>query len=325
VLDQLKMNYEIICINDGSKDKTLFNLIQYHKQNSVRDTDSYSSMSYASIVSSTLPQTNNKNDNITDLPVVTVAFHVYVPPFLFDLDSEKCEFGIFGEFNRWNPNEMKKLKIVKKFKENVLNNKQVSKLYSVYDQLSQPQGLNQVDAEHYLNEGLNLIEKILPSVKMPSSTKKSENNLYSDIDTLVYTNKLNLKERIQSRKNILNVLMSEPKKITEGIKIPVSSMVKIANLTLENYIKDMDSESKKIFIDVIKGDKENMEKDYSTLKEGTIDKLKTLFTESEEGEIKSKISETIEKLQKEEFNQINYVKLISLKIMIIQEKKYMMN
>ena len=210
-------------------------------------------------------------------------------------------------------NEKEFKKTLREFKENVLNNKQVSKLYSVYDQLSQPQGLNQVDAEHYLNEGLNLIEKILPSVKMPSSTKKSENNLYSDIDTLVYTNKLNLKERIQSRKNILNVLMSEPKKITEGIKIPVSSMVKIANLTLENYIKDMDSESKKIFIDVIKGDKENMEKDYSTLKEGTIDKLKTLFTESEEGEIKSKISETIEKLQKEEFNQINYVKLISLK------------
>lgn len=210
-------------------------------------------------------------------------------------------------------NEKEFKKTLREFKENVLNNKQVSKLYSVYDQLSQPQGLNQVDAEHYLNEGLNLIEKILPSVKMPSSTKKSENNLYSDIDTLVYTNKLNLKERIQSRKNILNVLMSEPKKITEGIKIPVSSMVKIANLTLENYIKDMDSESKKIFIDVIKGDKENMEKDYSSLKEGTIDKLKTLFTESEEGEIKSKISETIEKLQKEEFNQINYVKLISLK------------
>jgi len=34
VLDQLEMTYEIICINDGSKDNTLFNLIQYHKQNS---------------------------------------------------------------------------------------------------------------------------------------------------------------------------------------------------------------------------------------------------------------------------------------------------
>ena len=71
-------------------------------------------------------------------------------------------------------NEKEFKKTLREFKENVLNNKQISKLYSVYDQLSQPQGLNQVDAEHYLNEGLNLIEKILPSVKMPSSTKKSD-------------------------------------------------------------------------------------------------------------------------------------------------------
>ena len=34
ILTQLKTTYEIICINDGSKDNTLFNLIQYHKQNS---------------------------------------------------------------------------------------------------------------------------------------------------------------------------------------------------------------------------------------------------------------------------------------------------
>ena len=33
VLNQLKITYEIICINDGSKDNTLFNLIQYHQQN----------------------------------------------------------------------------------------------------------------------------------------------------------------------------------------------------------------------------------------------------------------------------------------------------
>jgi len=34
VLEQLQMTYEIICINDGSQDNTLFNLIQYYKQNS---------------------------------------------------------------------------------------------------------------------------------------------------------------------------------------------------------------------------------------------------------------------------------------------------
>lgn len=210
-------------------------------------------------------------------------------------------------------NEKEFKKTLREFKENILNNKKVSKLYSVYDQLSSPQGFSQSDAEQYLNEGLNLIEKILPSVKLPTSTKRNENNNYTDIDNLVYTNKLNLKERLQSRKNILSVLMSEPKKLTEGVKIPVSSMVKIANQTLENYIHNMDSESKKIFMDVVKSEKETIEKEYVSLKEGTIDVLKNLSSQSNEIEVKTKITETIEKLEKEEFNQINYVKLITLK------------
>ncbi len=34
VLDRLQMNYEIICINDGSKDNSLMGLIQHHSRNS---------------------------------------------------------------------------------------------------------------------------------------------------------------------------------------------------------------------------------------------------------------------------------------------------
>jgi hypothetical protein len=106
--------------------------------------------------------------------------------------------------------------------------------------------------------------------------------------------------------------MGETKTINESVKIPVSSMVKIANQTLENYIQTMDVESKKLFLEVIKGDKEKMENDYTKLKENTISKLNGLLSNQSENEMKSKISETIEKLQNENFTQINYVKLISL-------------
>jgi tRNA/tmRNA/rRNA uracil-C5-methylase (TrmA/RlmC/RlmD family) len=199
-----------------------------------------------------------------------------------------------------------------KRKENVLKNKNLSKLYSVYDQLSTPQSLTQSDAELFLNEGLSLINKILPEIKMPKSIESPDNNLYSDIDNLVYSNKLNLKERVESKKNILKVLTSESKKSEETVKIPVSSMVKIANQTLENYINEMDTESKKLFIDVIKGDKEKIKEQYTNLKENTLTKLNTLLSDQKEEELKTKIFETIQKLEKEEFNQINYVKLISL-------------
>lgn len=208
-------------------------------------------------------------------------------------------------------NEKEFKKTLREFKENVLKNKEISKLFSVYEQLSTPQNLNEKDAEHYLNEGLNLISKILPKVKLPYSNG-STNNLYSDIDNLVYTNKLDLKERVQSKKNILNTLMSESKKINEGVKIPISSMVKIANQTLENYVQNMDDDSRKLFIEIVKGDKKKMESEYNDLKENTITKLNQILSEQEEMDLKSKISETIEKLQKEEFTQLNFVKLVSL-------------
>lgn len=209
-------------------------------------------------------------------------------------------------------NEKEFKKTLREFKENVLNDKKFSKLFSIYEQLSTPQGLSEKDAELFLNEGINLISKIIPSVKMPSSKNITKNNNYTDIDNLVYTNKHNIIERIQSKKNILNLLMSESKKINESVKIPVSSMVKIANQTLENYIQSMDKNSKKLFLEVIKSDKDSLEKEYSTLKENTITKLNTLLSNQNEQEMKSKISETIEKLQNENFTQINYVKLISL-------------
>jgi len=209
-------------------------------------------------------------------------------------------------------NEKEFKKTLREFKENVLNDKKFSKLFSIYEQLSTPQGLSEKDAELFLNEGINLISKIIPSVKMPSSKNITKNNNYTDIDNLVYTNKHNIIERIQSKKNILNLLMSESKKINESVKIPVSSMVKIANQTLENYIQSMDKDSKKLFLEVIKSDKDSLEKEYSTLKENTITKLNTLLSNQNEQEMKSKISETIEKLQNENFTQINYVKLISL-------------
>ena len=209
-------------------------------------------------------------------------------------------------------NEKEFKKTLREFKENVLNDKKFSKLFSIYEQLSTPQGLSEKDAELFLNEGINLISKIIPSVKMPSSKNITKNNNYTDIDNLVYTNKHNIIERIQSKKNILNLLMSESKKINESVKIPFSSMVKIANQTLENYIQSMDKDSKKLFLEVIKSDKDSLEKEYSTLKENTITKLNTLLSNQNEQEMKSKISETIEKLQNENFTQINYVKLISL-------------
>jgi hypothetical protein len=203
-------------------------------------------------------------------------------------------------------------KSLKEFKHNVLNNKTMSKLYSLYDQLSTPQGLNESDAKDFLEEGIHLIQKLLPSIKLPRSLSENVQNRYSDIDALVYTNKLNLLERVNSKKNITSVLTSTNNVVKESINIPLKSMVSIANQTLNKYVENLDESSKKEFLQLISEDSKSLEDKFETIRESAISKLNVILEKEEEFELKTKLSETIDRLKTEKFDQLNFLKLKNL-------------
>lgn len=203
-------------------------------------------------------------------------------------------------------------KSLKEFKHNVLNNKTMSKLYSLYDQLSTPQGLNESDAKDFLEEGIHLIQKLLPSIKLPRTLSEDVQNKYSDIDALVYTNKLNLLERVNSKKNITSVLTSTNNVVKESINIPLKSMVSIANQTLNKYIENLDESSKKEFLQLISEDSKSLEDKFETIRESAISKLNVILEKEEEFELKTKLSETIDRLKSEKFDQLNFLKLKNL-------------
>ena len=209
-------------------------------------------------------------------------------------------------------NEKEFKQSLKEFKHNVLNNKHMAKLYSLYDQLSTPQGLDESDAKDFLDEGINLIQQILPNIKLPKTLSENIVNKYSDIDSLVYTNKLNLLERVNSKKNITNVLTSNNNTIKESINIPLKSMVTIANQALHKYIETLDESSKKEFIQLISEDTKTLEDKFETIRENTIKKLNSILEKEQEVELKTKLSETINKLKSEKFDQLNFLKLKNL-------------
>lgn len=203
-------------------------------------------------------------------------------------------------------------KSLREFRQNVLNNKNISKLYSLYDQLSTPQGLNESDAKDFVEEGINLIQKLLPNVKLPKTLSENIGNRYQDIDSLVYDTNLNLMERVNSKKNITNVLTSTNNVVKESINIPLKSMVRIANQTLNNYIDNLDEASKKEFIQLISEDSKTLETKFETIRESAISKLNSLLEKEEESDLKLKLSETIDKLKNEKFDQLNFLKLKGL-------------
>jgi polyhydroxyalkanoate synthesis regulator phasin len=203
-------------------------------------------------------------------------------------------------------------KVMNEFHQNVLTNKSISKLYSLYDDLTSEKGMSESDAKEYLEEGVKLIQTILSSSKLPKSSSKSINNKYSDLDTIVYTKTLNISERIQSKKNLVDTLKRSPNKVNESINIPLKSMVSVANQTLKSYIDTMDETSKKDFLKVIKGNPKELETEFTTIKESAITKLQTILEGESEVDLKTKISEAIDKIKGEEFNQMNYVRISSL-------------
>jgi len=190
-----------------------------------------------------------------------------------------------------------------------LNDKNLSKLYSIYDQLSTPQGLSEKDAKDFIEEGIDLIRRVLPSVKLPKTISESLENNYKDIDVLVYNTKVNISERLQSKKNLISILTSDKPRVKESINIPIKSMVNVANQTLKSYVENLDENSKKELFQIISEDSKVLENQFEELKNSTISKLQSIMESENEKEVKTKISETIDKLKTERFDQINYLRL----------------
>jgi hypothetical protein len=208
-------------------------------------------------------------------------------------------------------NEREFKQSLREFKHNVLSNKTMSKVYSLYDQLSTPQGLSESDSKEFLEEGITLIQKLVSDIKTPMVLETVENK-YSDIDSLVYINKLDLLERVNSKKNIIKLISSKNEIVKESINIPIKTMVSIANQTLNNYIEYLDENSKKEFLQIISEDIQSLETKFETIRENTIVKLNTMLEKEEEFEIKTKLSETIERIKVEKFDQLNFLKLKNL-------------
>jgi uncharacterized protein (UPF0147 family) len=205
---------------------------------------------------------------------------------------------------------------LKEFKHNVLNNKSFSKVYSIYDDLNIPQGLSENDAKEFLEESVNVIRHLLENTSLPKNGEKAA-NIYQNIDNLVYFENVNIHERLSSKKMLIDNLMLTTKELNESPKIPLKSMVSIANQTIGKYIESLDEATKKEVFYILASKNEDLEVEYTTLKESTINKLKVLLNKQEESDIQSKINETIERIEIEKFDQVNYVKLKRLEESIV--------
>jgi hypothetical protein len=208
---------------------------------------------------------------------------------------------------------------LKTFKKLVLENKNVSKIFYMYDELSSKKGLSESYSREYIHECITLYEnavnKILPShlqkLNMWVKNVKS-NNSYENIDDLFSTDVLTIESRIKSKNLIIENLRKIPVVENKGIELPLSTMVSVANKTIKNYIDGLNESDKKEIIKLLSEDDKKLNVKFDTLKENVVTKLNAMKESSEDNSVKGRIDETLTKVVSEKYDKLTYFKLKSL-------------
>jgi len=205
------------------------------------------------------------------------------------------------------------------FEELILKNKNISKLFYLYDELNSNKGLNESIVNEYINQSVvlyeNLINKINPNdlkeIQMWVGHIQCENN-YKNIDDLFSTNVLTLENKIQSKKNIMESLIKEPTTKKEVVNVSIKKMVEVANKTVSSYIDTLSESDKKELKSLLSSNDETIKESYFMLKGGVLSKLENLQESEQDNDVILRIDETIEKIKNESFDKMSYFKLRKL-------------
>lgn len=233
----------------------------------------------------------------------------------FGLLKTKIEESLSNSYNR---RTLKKDMFV--FNELVLENRNVAKLYFLYDELSTNKGLNESLATEFINESVKMYNQITKGISKTNLNElqmwvghlKCENK-YKHIDNLFSKTIVSLEDKLKSKSFVMESLQKE-KQTNESsqIKLPLNKVVDVANKTVNDYLSKLDENEKKDLLKVLKEDESKLEIEFDVLKESVVSRLSNLKKEEKEEDVINAINETISKVEKETFSRDTYLKLKKL-------------
>lgn len=208
---------------------------------------------------------------------------------------------------------------VKTFNYLVLDNKNLSKLYYLYDELNSNKGLNESVAKDYINESIKIYENTLNKITESDLRKlniwlsdvKCE-NIYENIDNIFNLDVLNIESNIEAKKVVTESLKRTPIKKQEPVNIPISTMVKVANKTISNYVENLNESEKQELTRLLKEDDKELKLKFQLVKESLLTKLENMKSSESDVTIQSRINETLTKVSSEKYDKLTYFKLKNL-------------
>lgn len=201
------------------------------------------------------------------------------------------------------------------FQNKILSDKSFSKHMIAYDTLSENKSLDPETANYLINDVLvDLKESKISDetfnriVRWTSNVVKE--NRYSQIDDLIYGDVLHPEKKSIARKNIVESLGKNPIIKESKSTVPIKSMLKIANSTVNKKLENLSESDREKIIKIMKSDEE-AKLEFNKLKESTINKLDNLISESDD-ELKNTLTETKNKLSNSEYSRKELIKLMNL-------------
>jgi len=209
---------------------------------------------------------------------------------------------------------------MKNFKSLVLGDKNISKLFYLYDEMSSNKGLNESLVNDYIYECITIYENTINKIDEKTISKLRKwvsgvecKNNYENIDNLFSTDVLTIESRLKSKKIISENLIKSPEtKNSETVNLPISTMVNIANKTFSTYVESLNESDRKDLINFLKTDDSELEGKFEIMKEEVKTKLATLKESTEDSDTLNKVNETIGRVESETYNKLSYFKLKNL-------------
>jgi DNA helicase HerA-like ATPase len=213
---------------------------------------------------------------------------------------------------------------LKGFINHVIKNKPLSEAYYLYDELSSNKGLNENIVDEYISESFDHLKTIIDNNKkkieelsewVDELLKEDVDNNYEDIDKQIYTKNVvkNLESLLESKQKIRKTLLSSKlHEETNHLNLPLSSMISIANKTLNKELQTLSEEEKKElhFYTSLKG--KNLSEEIERTKQVVLNKLSNSLNESTDSDLSEKIQKTIDKINKSEKTLTSLYKLKQL-------------
>ena len=211
---------------------------------------------------------------------------------------------------------------IKTFNKLVLGNKNISKLFYLYDELNSNKGLSESIAKEFVFESITLYENLINKVQNKDIklitdwvSKTKVNNQYEHIDNLLGRSDdvLNLENKIKNKKIIVESLQKEPYcENNTNINIPINSMLSIANKTYSEYINNLTESEQKEVIGLLRMDESTLERTFNELRDDAIVRLTILTVNEGDESVRNTINETIDNIKIKTPDRLELVKLRSL-------------